>query len=141
MIQKLSYLDWNKIKNKNDEVDVVLKPCDIVYKINSLYCACETTNECNNILVFSNEYNIKNITSMLMFIYILGKYEDIKYITITSSINRYNLFKKIFNRYGAFPKSKNNMDEFYFKIDDEGLIFLYNFIIKNSHPTIESGRK
>ena len=127
MIEKLSYLDWNSIKKK-DEVDVVLKSCDIVYKINNLYCACETTNECNNLLAFSNIYDISNIKSMLVFVYILGKYENIKFITICSSIGRYNIFKKMFAPYGAFPLPKNNEERIYFKLDEDCLNDVYEHI-------------
>lgn len=130
MIQKLSYLDWNNINDKDDEVDVVLKECDIVYKINNLYCACETTNECNNILVFSDVRDIGNIKSMLYFVYILGTTENIKCITVNSKINRYRIFKDIFKKYGAFPPPQDNRDEFYFLLDDDCLSFIKSFIDK-----------
>lgn len=128
MIKKLSYIDWNIIPNKSDEVDVWLKPCDIVYKINNLYCACETTNECNNLLAFSNIYDISNIKSMLVFVYILGKRENIKYIKICSSIGRYNIFKRIFHDYGAFPPPKENRDVIYYKLDEDCLNSVYEHI-------------
>lgn len=128
MIEKLSYLDWNNIQNKADEVDVMLKSCDIVYKINNLYCACETTNECNNILVFSNVRDIGNIKAMLVFVYILGIYENIRCITITSTVGRYNVLKKIFAKHGAFPNPKDDRDKFYFLLDEDCLNDVYEHI-------------
>ena len=37
MIEKISYIEWNDIQNKDDEVNVELNHNDIVYKINDLY--------------------------------------------------------------------------------------------------------
>lgn len=130
MIERISYAEWNCIKNKDDEVDVELNHNDIVYKINDLYCACETKNECNNILIYSDKYNIQNIKSMLLFIYILGKYEGIEYITVVSKKGRYRLFQKIFHAYGAFNLSIDDYDKerMVFKLDEEGLNFLYEFV-------------
>lgn len=135
MIEKISYAEWNCIKNKDDEVDVELNHNDIVYKINDLYCACETTNECNNIMIYSDKYSIKNIKSMLMFIYLLGTYEDIHYITVNSALNRYRLFKKLFHSYGAFfppyeSEELGTREEMVFKLDDEFLNLLYKMATK-----------
>ena len=130
MIEKLSYIDWNNIQNKDDEVDVELCSNDIVYKINDLYCACETKNECNNILIYSDKYNIENIKSMILFIYILGTYENIEYITVVSRKGRYRLFQKIFHAYGAFNLNidDNKKERMVFKIDENALNDLYNFV-------------
>lgn len=131
MITKLSYKEWNEIPNKDDEVNITLNKNDIVYKINNLWCACETKNESNNILVFSDVFTIDNIKAMLMFVYILGTKENIEYITVTSSPNRYNIFKKIFYKYGAFPPTENNRDCLYFHLTKECLDSVYEHI-KNS---------
>lgn len=130
MIEKLSYIDWNNIPNKTDEVDVELCNNDIVYKINDLYCACETKNECNNILIYSDKYNIENIKSMILFIYILGTYENIEYITVVSKKGRYRLFQKIFHAYGAFNLNidDDTKERMVFKIDENALNDLYNFV-------------
>ena len=130
MIEKLSYIDWNNIQNKDDEVDVELCSNDIVYKINDLYCACETKNECNNILIYSDKYKIENIKSMILFIYILGTYENIEYITVVSRKGRYRLFQKIFHAYGAFNLNidDNKKERMVFKIDENALNDLYNFV-------------
>ena len=130
MIEKLSYIDWNNIQNKDDEVDVELCSNDIVYKINDLYCACETKNECNNILIYSDKYNIENIKSMILFIYILGTYENIEYITVISRKGRYRLYQKIFHAYGAFNLNidDNKKERMVFKIDENALNDLYNFV-------------
>lgn len=128
MIERLSCDEWNSIPNKNDEVNVVLKNHDIVYKINNLWCACETTNNCNNILIFSDVYDIGNVKAMLLFIYILGKYENINCITINSSIGRYDFFKRKFAEHGAFPNPKDNRDKFYFLLSEKALDDLYDCI-------------
>ena len=130
MIEKISYVEWNNIKNKSDEVDVKLNHNDIVYKINDLYCACETKNECNNILIYSDKYNIENIKSMILFIYILGKYENIEYITVVSRKGRYRLYQKIFHAYGAFNLNidDNKKERMVFKLDENALNDLYNFV-------------
>ena len=130
MIEKLSYIDWNNIPNKADEVDVELCSNDIVYKINDLYCACETKNECNNILIYSDKYNIENIKSMILFIYILGTYENIEYITVVSIKGRYRLFQKIFHAYGAFNLNidDDKKERMVFKLDENALNDLYNFV-------------
>lgn len=130
MIEKLSYIDWNTIPNKTDEVDVELCTNDIVYKINDLYCACETKNECNNILIYSDKYNIENIKSMILFIYILGTYENIEYITVISRKGRYRLFQKIFHAYGAFNLNidDDTKERMVFKLDENALNDLYNFV-------------
>ena len=131
MIERISYMDWNSLSKKgNEEVDVELNYKDIVYRINDLYCACETKNECNNILIYSDKYTLDNIKSMLLFIYILGKYEGIEYITVVSTLNRYRLFKKIFRHYGAFfpPFDNGTREKMVFKLDDKGLDYLYKFI-------------
>ena len=130
MIEKISYIEWNEIKNKDEKVDVKLGHNDIVYKINDLYCACETKNECNNILIFSDKFNVENIKSMILFIYILGKYENIKYITVVSEKERYRLYKRLFNRYGAFNLSVNDdtKERMVFKLDDDALNDLFNFV-------------
>lgn len=130
MIEKISYVEWNNIKNKSDEVDVELCSNDIVYKINDLYCACETKNECNNILIYSDKYNIENIKSMILFIYILGKYENIEYITVVSRKGRYRLYQKIFHAYGAFNLNINDdkKERMVFKLTEDALNNLYNFV-------------
>lgn len=126
MLNKLSYLDWNNLLNKDEEVNVVLNENDIVYKINNLWCACETTNDCNNILVFSDVYDIGNIKAMLLFVYILGTYENIEYIQVSSTPKRYDIFKKMFYKYGAFPPTKDDRDFYYFHLSKECLKSLYN---------------
>ena len=130
MIEKISYIEWNNIKNKDDEVDVELDKNDIVYKINDLFCACETKNECNNILIFSDKYNMENIKSMILFIYILGKYENIKYITVVSKKERYRLYKKLFRNYGAFNLSVKDVtkEKMVFNLNENALNDLFNFV-------------
>jgi hypothetical protein len=130
MIEKISYVEWYNIKNKTDDVDVELNHNDIVYKINDLYCACETKNECNNILIYSDKYNIENIKSMILFIYILGKYENIEYITVVSKKGRYRLYQKIFHAYGAFNLNidDDTKERMVFKLDENALNDLYNFV-------------
>ena len=130
MIEKISYVEWNNIKDKDCEVNIELNRNDIVYKINDLYCACETKNKCNNILIYSDKYNIENIKSMILFIYILGKYEGIEYITVVSKKGRYRLYQKIFHAYGVFnlPIEDNDRERMVFKLDENALNDLYNFI-------------
>ena len=130
MIEKISYVEWNNLKNKDDEVDVELNPNDIVYKINDLFCACETKNECNNIMIYSEKYNVENIKSMILFIYILGKYEGIEYITVQSKKGRYRLYQKLFHAYGVFnlPINDDTRERMVFKLDEDALNALYNFV-------------
>ena len=67
---------------------------------------------------------------MILFIYILGKYEGIEYITVVSKKGRYRLYQKIFHAYGVFnlPIDDDNRERMVFKLDENALNDLYNFV-------------
>ena len=117
-MRRISYKAWNKLP-LNEETAYIANEHDILYQIGSLYCCCITNGQINNIIIWSNFYDIKNVKSALQFIKILYLQYNIAYIRIEGRKNRYHFFKQLFGVNMLFQPLENGRDAFYCMIDNE----------------------
>ena len=87
---------------------------DLFMKVGNTYCCCNRHNNINNIVAYSENYDISNVNSLLTFIYVLRD-KNIKYIRI-ASVGK-DRYKHLLNRY--FPNYKTE------HIDNEWIHYVF----------------
>lgn len=115
----MNYQDWNKIE-KPEECDCQAAVGDIVDYIDGLYCLCQCerdgVKDCNNIVIFSCDFDVKHIKAIFKFIIEIYN-KGIKYIRVEGSKDRYRIMKKLFNN-NMLLQIQNNRDIYWCKLDD-----------------------
>ena len=107
---------WNKLI-KPLETDTTAAVGDIVDYMDGLYCLCQRKEDNNNIVVFSNDFDIRHIKAMFKFIIELyGK--GIRYIRVEGSKDRYKIMKKLFGNNMLLQVTPTLRDVYWCKLDD-----------------------
>lgn len=110
---------WNKIE-KPEECDCQAAVGDIVDYIDGLYCLCQCerdgVKDCNNIVIFSCDFDVKHIKAIFKFIIEIYN-KGIRYIRVEGSKDRYRIMKKLFNN-NMLLQIQNNRDIYWCKLDD-----------------------
>lgn len=108
---------WNKLI-KPLETDTTAADGDIVAYIDGLYCLCQRKEDCNNIVVFSNDFDIRHTKAMFKFIIEIYD-KGIRYIRVEGSHNRYKLFSRIFGMNMLLQVvNSTGRDVYWCKLDD-----------------------
>ena len=111
---------WNKLI-KPMEVDTIAIEGDIVYYIDGLYCLCQCerdgVKDCNNIVIFSCDFDVKHIKAIFKFIIELYD-KGIRYIRVEGSKDRYKIMKKLFGNNMLLQVTPTLRDVYWCKLDD-----------------------
>src|SRR5574344_123698 len=116
---KLSSIFWNLTPKPSSEVQYTADRDDIIYKLGGLWCCCQTRANVNNIIVFSNSYDIGNIQNIMKFLVILHEQYNIDYIRVESIKNKYILFKRLFGMNMLLQPTINGRDVYWCHITDD----------------------
>lgn len=122
-VRTINYKTWNKKVENEKELSTATEN-DIFFKIDNLYCCCETKNGSNNIMVFSEKTDIKNIKRIFMFICILYYAYDIRYITVVGNLKRYRFLEKKFKENVVRDPTINDRRVLYIKLNEEKIMEL-----------------
>jgi hypothetical protein len=120
-MRMLTSSQWNKL-DKPKEAQIKADYWSICAKIGNVYCYCNTKDECNFIVVYSNVSDIKNIKSIYKFMIFLYDI-NINYITVTCKPGRYKIMQHIFHGYCADGGTiaENGYQELYFHLCPESV--------------------
>lgn len=123
---------WNKMV-KPLEVDTEAVEGDIVDYVDGLYCLCQCQRGgvqcCNNIVVFSYEYNVSHIKAMLKFIAKLYRLHNIQYIRVEGAPGRYQVMKAIFGNHMLLQVQNTGRDVYWCKIDEQVMEIIYDRLL------------